>query len=346
MLKTLSLCSTCYRKVEAGIDYQNGSVVMIKECPEHGTTSAMVEKDIQHFSNFYSEGTLGNNNSIIIHTNDTCNMSCPWCYYPKEEKPQKDFSYYDTVLGMYRGYSLLMSGGEPTISQNFFDFVEEGRSFGWRMSAITNMLKMADQEFFAKVLDSSLVEGNLVKFAMSMQHPKNYSKEILIQKTNALKALESNGKLAMCAMFSIQTLDELDFIRDWYDSTKHLYAMLRVRTMFGNWVDKGNKNKLWLSDLHKAFLHKFSDLLPKQSLRSEKSNIYCLYMEMKDGMQVSLSSSPTVENLDYHQCSRPVLMLAEDGKCYPVPICQIISEGIDKGYKDGYKLQEKVTCLE
>lgn len=339
MLKTLSLCPTCYRKIEASITYQNGLAVMVKECPEHGPSTAVMER-MEHVANFYSEGTLGRNNSIIIHIEDRCNMACPWCYYPiKKETVYKPFSYYDTVLGQYRGFNLLLSGGEPTIRPDFFQFIREGAQKGWRMSAITNMLKLADKEFMAEALESPLHEGDVLNFAMSMQHPKNYSKSILLQKVAAVEALEAAGVKAQCAMFSIQSLDELDYIRDWYNHTHRFYGMLRIRTMFGNWQNKGAE-KVWLSDLHKAFLHKFSDLLPKQSLQVEKSNMYCLYLEMKDGMQVSLSSSPTVENIDYHQCSRPVHMLAEDGKCYPVPICQIVSEGIEAGWKDGYRLKE------
>ena len=344
MISTLSLCPICYRKISASINFQDGLVIMTKTCPEHGPFTAVVEKDIQHFSNFYSEGSLGNNNAIIINVNDDCNMSCPWCYYPVGKKALKPFLYFDSVLGMYRGYSLLMSGGEPTIRPDFFDFVNEGTVRGWRMSAITNMLTMADSGFFEKVLDSPLTEGNMVKFAMSMQHPKNYSKEILSKKVAAIEELERSGKKAACVMFSIQSLDELDFIRTWYDATKGLYTMIRIRTMFGSWKDKGNNKKIWLSDLHKAFMHKFSDLMPRMSREIEKSNIYCLYLQMSDGMHVSLSSSPTVENLDYHQCSRPAFMLSEDGKCYPVPITLIVEEGIGRGYKDGYKLNGDVSC--
>lgn len=338
MINTLSLCPTCYRKIEANISFQNGLVVMSKTCPEHGPFSAIVEKDIQHFSNFYSEGTLGRNNTIIIHSHGNCNMACPWCYFPMGQIPDKSPSYFNTVLGQYRGWNLLMSGGEPTIRPDFFPFTFDMAARGWSMGAITNMIKLGDQEFFHQTLDSPLAMPGLLKFAMSMQHPKNYSEGILKQKIAAINNIEASGRQVMCAMFSIQSLDELDYIRDWYDATKSMYKMLRIRTMFGNWENKGSE-KIWLSDLHKAFLWKFSDLMPKISLRTEKSNIYCLYLEMKGGMEVSLSSSPTVENLDYHQCSRPVFMLAEDGKCYPVPICQIVSEGIAAGWKDGYKLE-------
>jgi hypothetical protein len=337
MINTLSLCPTCYQKIPAQIQFQNGLVVMSKVCPAHGPFSAIMEKDIQHFSNFYSEGTLGNNNTIIIHTHGNCNMSCPWCYFPMGQIPDKPADYFNMVLGQYRGWNLLMSGGEPTIRPDFFEFTERMAGMGWPMAAITNMLRLGDREFFQRTLESPLAEGGMLKFAMSMQHPKNYPEAILRQKIAAINNIEMAGKRVMCVMFSIQSLDELDYIRDFYDATKSMYGMLRIRAMFGNWKNKGGE-KVWLSDLHKAFLWKFSDLMPKISRRTEQSNIYCLYMEMKGGMEVSLSSAPTVENLDYHQCSRPVYMLAEDGRCYPVPICQIISEGVERGWKDGYKL--------
>jgi hypothetical protein len=64
-------------------------------------------------------------------------------------------------------------------------------------------------------------------------------------------------------------------------------------------------------------------------------------MQTDDGMNMSLSSSPTVENLDYNICSRPVHMLARDGRCYSVPIAQIVNEGFDKGWYSGFRLTEE-----
>jgi len=114
--------------------------------------------------------------------------------------------------------------------------------------------------------------------------------------------------------------------------------------MFRNWANKSDKNQMYLSDLCKAFLNKFYDLHPVQSLDVEKSNIYCLYLAIDDGKQISLSCAPTVENVDYHVCSRPVYMLALDGRCYPVPLAQIINEGIDKGWHNGFEIKGGVVC--
>ena len=340
MIETLSLCPTCYKKIQAEIHFIDGQAIMRKECDVHGKFEAMVEKDAQHFSNFYELGTMGNNNTIIIHAHNECNMKCKWCYYPMGVEKMQSAEYYDMLLKMHKGTThLLLSGGEPTIRHDYFDFVWRLDAYGWQPGTITNMIKLGDKEFFDKTMNRLFVDNGIYRFAMSMQHPKNYSQEIFDQKNKALENIHNAGLKAMCVMFSIESLDELDWIRDFYDTNKHLFTMLRVRTLFNNWANKCD-TRLFLSELHKAFMQKFADLSPVTSRRIEHSNSYCLYLEMSDGVNVSLSSAPTVENVDVHLCSRPVHMLAMDGKCHPVPLAQIVNEGISLGYKDGYKLEE------
>jgi MoaA/NifB/PqqE/SkfB family radical SAM enzyme len=345
MIQTISLCDICYKKVEATITFEHGAAVMHKECDVHGKFSAIVDPDAQHVSNFYRPGTMGNNNSIIIHVHDECNMVCPWCYYPMGSERMKPIEFYDSLLyEPYKGFRLMFSGGEPTMRPDYLQFTESAYKRGWNPSTITNMINLGDDDFFKSTLNEVFVdEQNNYKFAMSYQHPKNYGPDIFEAKTRALKNIEDQGLKAACVMFSIQTLDELDFIKDFYDRTRHLYSMLRIRTMFNNWANKGDK-QLYLSQLHKAFLDKFSEYCPVQSSKIEQSNIYCLYMETKESRAISLSSAPTVENLDYHLCSRPVYMLANDLRCYPVAISQIIAEGMSRGWKDGYKIEGGPAC--
>lgn len=346
MIKTLSLCPVCYKKIEADISIVDNEVKMMKVCNSHGEFISTVEKDITHFSNFYELGTIGINKTIIIHIHNQCNMKCPWCYYPMGEEKMHPFDFYHRVLMQYKfmGFNLLFSGGEPTIRPDFFEFTDEAYKLGWNPSSITNMISLADKGFFARTMNQQFVTGNIYRFAMSFQHPKNYSPQIYSLKLKAIENIAKAGLKAMCCMFSITSLDELDFIRDFYNQTKGYYSMLRIRTMFRNWANKDDKNHIYLSDLHKAFMDKFSDLLPIQCRSIEHSNIYCLYMKMDDGMDVSLSSAPTVENVDYHMVSRPVYMLAQDYRCYPVPLAQIINEGISKGWKDGLKIQGGEIC--
>jgi len=345
MIKTISLCPTCYKKIEATISFIDGQAIMHKECDKHGKFSAIVDKDAQHVSNFYRYGSLGKNSNMIIHIYDECNMNCKWCYYDGDGSCNNvSFEYFDTLLRpafMPIGFNLMLSGGEPTLRPDYFEFVKKAVSAGWGVSTITNMLKLGYGKFFEQTLN----EGNFIygidgyRFAMSMQHPKNYSDEIYKIKLQALEHLKATGLRADCVVFSIQDLSELYFIKEFYDKTKTLYKMLRIRTMFNNWKNKGEQT-IYLSELHRAFTDKFAEYTPKTCERSEISNIYCLYMETNEGREISISSSPNVHNVDYNICHRPVYMLANDGNDYSVPVAQIINEGISKGWKDGFKLEK------
>jgi tetraether lipid synthase len=43
----VSICSTCYRKVEGKIVFENGSVFMFKRCPAHGSERVLMADDIE-----------------------------------------------------------------------------------------------------------------------------------------------------------------------------------------------------------------------------------------------------------------------------------------------------------
>ena len=46
---TVSICSTCYRKVEGKIVFQDGQVMMLKRCPAHGVEKVLVADDIEYY---------------------------------------------------------------------------------------------------------------------------------------------------------------------------------------------------------------------------------------------------------------------------------------------------------
>jgi uncharacterized radical SAM superfamily Fe-S cluster-containing enzyme len=45
----VSICSTCYRKVEGKIVFENGSVFMLKRCPAHGSERVLMADDIEYY---------------------------------------------------------------------------------------------------------------------------------------------------------------------------------------------------------------------------------------------------------------------------------------------------------
>ena len=45
----VSICSCCYRKVEAKIVFEGDHVFMLKRCPEHGHQKVLLADDVEYY---------------------------------------------------------------------------------------------------------------------------------------------------------------------------------------------------------------------------------------------------------------------------------------------------------
>lgn len=44
-----SICSSCYRRADGKIVFQDGQVLLIKRCPEHGFEKVLVADDVDYY---------------------------------------------------------------------------------------------------------------------------------------------------------------------------------------------------------------------------------------------------------------------------------------------------------
>ena len=45
----VSICSSCYRKVEGKIVFEAGRVLMLKRCPQHGGERVLMADDVDYY---------------------------------------------------------------------------------------------------------------------------------------------------------------------------------------------------------------------------------------------------------------------------------------------------------
>lgn len=334
MIKTFSMCPTCYKRIPATITVRGGAAWMDKECEIHGHSTAIIDPDARIVLSQYNQTTEGLNKAVLVPITDKCNMACSWCYTKGVSIPEKDAAYYDDhfIDLKQQGFTILLSGGEPAVRHDFVDLVASLQRLGWPVVTMSNMIKFSDINFME---NCGLVRGSELLADFSMQHPANYSGEIAAAKYSALSNLEKLGLRANCIQFSIASLDELPWIRTFYDDTKHLYSNIRIRTLHGFWKD--TSSKIYLSQLYSKFMEEFADLMPMADNSLESTNIYSIFMR-DEYCRISIGSAPTVENIDLSSCSRPTLAVGLDGKYHGFPVAQIVSEGIQKGWYNGYKI--------
>ena len=174
--KTRSVCPECLNPVGAGVYERSGQVWLDKRCPEHGSFSALLSRDLRHYyepADKISAGrsccggtmTCGDpltNHSctILIEITERCNLTCPTCYAgssPQHSKmmSRKEFTRQVDQLvanGKAGADMIQLSGGEPTIHPQLFAMIDILAERGFTNVCInTNGIKLASLAFAEKL---------------------------------------------------------------------------------------------------------------------------------------------------------------------------------------------------
>jgi 7,8-dihydro-6-hydroxymethylpterin dimethyltransferase len=181
------ICSTCHRKVEGKIVFQDGAVYLLKRCPEHGHERVLMADDVDYYRRCREvfikppEMPLAFNTPVrwgcpydcglcadhqqhsclsLIEVTDHCNLQCPICY--AESGPSRQ--QYRTLEHISRLIDTVVrnegepdvvqiSGGEPTIHPDFFAILDRAKAAPIRHLMVnTNGIRIAEDEAFAKRL--------------------------------------------------------------------------------------------------------------------------------------------------------------------------------------------------
>lgn len=186
---TVSLCTTCLRRVEAKVVIQDGKVFLLKRCPSHGAARVLLADDAAYYRRARevfikpSETPLRFNTPErwgcpydcglcpgheqhtclgIIEINDHCNLRCPVCYAASgperpEHRPLAEIERMFDALVANEGEPdvVQISGGEPTLHPDFFAVLDAARRRPIRHLMLnTNGLRIASDPAFAERLAS------------------------------------------------------------------------------------------------------------------------------------------------------------------------------------------------
>src|SRR5205085_7719803 len=146
-------CSTCLRKVEAKIVFEDDRVLMLKYCPSHGHERVLLADDIDYYRRCrelfiktpempahyntpvrwgcpYDCGLCTDHEQhscvSLVEICDACNLTCPVCYassgtHRPEFRPLAEIERMLDAAVRNEGEPdvVQISGGEPTIHPEF-----------------------------------------------------------------------------------------------------------------------------------------------------------------------------------------------------------------------------------
>jgi 7,8-dihydro-6-hydroxymethylpterin dimethyltransferase len=183
----ISICSTCYRKVEAKTVFQDGNVYLLKRCPHHGPEKVLIADDVDYYRRSrevfikppempliyntpvkwgcpYDCGLCTDHEQhsclTLVEVCDYCNLRCPVCYAASgpERQQFRTLQQVEKMLDAVvrnEGHPdvVQLSGGEPTVHPDFFKIVELAKARPIRHLMVnTNGVRIAQEEDFAKRL--------------------------------------------------------------------------------------------------------------------------------------------------------------------------------------------------
>jgi uncharacterized radical SAM superfamily Fe-S cluster-containing enzyme len=183
----VSICTTCYRRIDAKIVFEENNVFMLKRCPSHGFERVLISDDVDYYRrcrevfikapempdryntpvNFgcpYDCGLCPDHEQhsclSLLEICDACNLSCPICYaqsgtHRTEFKPLDQIErMLDCIVGNEAQPDIVqVSGGEPTIHPKFFEVLDAAKCRPIRHLMVnTNGIRIAQDEAFAERL--------------------------------------------------------------------------------------------------------------------------------------------------------------------------------------------------
>jgi 7,8-dihydro-6-hydroxymethylpterin dimethyltransferase len=183
----ISICSTCYKRVDAKIVFEDGKVWMLKRCPQHGHERVLVADDVEYYRRArevfiktpeqpmvyntpvkygcpYDCGLCPDHEQhsclTLVEICDACNLTCPICYaasglHRTEYRTLEQIAaMLDCVVRNEKNPDVVqISGGEPTLHPDFFRVLEMCKERPIRHLMVnTNGIRIAQDEEFAKRL--------------------------------------------------------------------------------------------------------------------------------------------------------------------------------------------------
>ena len=183
----ISICSTCYRRAEGKIVFEDGCVYLLKRCRIHGAERVLMADDVEYYRRCrevflkppqmptrynmpvrwdcpYDCGLCTDHEQhsclTLVEITDHCNLECPICYAasgpsrPVYRSVEHVERMLDAVVGNEgRPDVVQISGGEPTLHPDFFRILDLAKQRPIQHLMVnTNGIRVAREAGFAERL--------------------------------------------------------------------------------------------------------------------------------------------------------------------------------------------------
>ncbi|OQB39760.1 MAG: Cyclic pyranopterin monophosphate synthase [Candidatus Hydrogenedentes bacterium ADurb.Bin179] len=168
---TLSLCPQCALEVPGQVILKDNQAFLYRECPQHGASELLLSRqgplyidlDRFYFEILKGKSACGRITNYWVLIKNACQMNCSYCSVEMQDPFFEEMSLeeYRALLPTYKKAKHTLTGGEPTLHPNFFQFVEEAVRNRVTVQLATNGVLLADLDYCKRLQDAGIDEVRL-----------------------------------------------------------------------------------------------------------------------------------------------------------------------------------------
>lgn len=224
---TTSICHECYRHIPAQRFLKGRSLMIRKNCPIHGTSEHMMEKESLFLNNIDNDKQAYNTDGYLLEITDRCNLECPHCYQMPDNK-KKDKSLEDLVNEV-KGYpndgvSITVAGAEPTMRKDLFELIPALRSLNRQVNILTNGVILDNLDYVQKIKDCGT---DFV--TIGLNHPDYQGQATHDRQLTGIENCIKIGMRIKNINYTIENYSQIPFILDEIQSLKNCAEEFRIR---------------------------------------------------------------------------------------------------------------------
>lgn len=311
---TESICPVCYKKIPAELTVGT-HVWMIKECPEHGRFSAMVERDPRWYFLCKELGCKEFYGGYLINITGECNLRCKHCY----DEKKGGYRDVDSILyeAKYHGDKtpFILTGGEPTLHPRIIEAVNNMPGKTWML---TNGIKLADKEFFNKIIKTELFDNGTLNIGLSF-HKESNGKDF-----ECINNFRKAGLKIDTALLVISDVSEIGKALNIFSENRDVINNFKIKAASNLWSSNNATHKIFVSDMMAEVVKHGETEIDK-----EYKNKLSYASLVHRGMKLKLVSWYDKENVDLKDIDCAPYMMANDGTVNNLLTTILINEGID-----------------
>ena len=314
--KTRSLCNVCYREIPAQVYEKDRRVLIQKSCPRHGTFTGLVEKDptfYRWFSGIYPR-KYRRFTTLLLPVTYRCDLDCRYCFSIHPGRPDMTFDEITQAVKNFKGRSIELSGGEPTLRKDLPLIIKMANDSGKEVILETNGLKLADMQYLKRLKKAGLgqvlfsLDSLKIAFYNKISAGKQHlRRNVLAIKSKALVNLEREGIPTILSATIYRGLNDRELNDLFMFAARRNGFISQIR--FRGCVDIGSNR----SDPHTSYtLSELFSLFAKQ-MHMDREDLKVHFLKSRLGrslildfkgpingkrLEVKIVSWPTVENID------------------------------------------------